>query len=264
MSDILIKQHLKASLPPGIFWTPYNNFDELIDAITESLYPSFDNAKKTACVRDPEESLRLLDLADEYGAEFFSNLADADIIKLVKLAKTGVKDPGAGDLQNALVSAGFDVQVHSNAPFPTNPANFIGLDIPVMVAGNATAVAGNRIAVAGAFDGVEVLINGGISATVPIIAAIAGLDYMVAGNQKAVAGYHTEVENLEYGYELPGDEDRWNNVYFIGGDAMRTASGELYDIDFVDIDQVRQSEFENLVLKYGPGESWIGMFINYV
>ena len=264
MSDILVKEHLTASLPPGIFWTPYNDFNDLLDAIAEQLYPSFDNAKKTACVRDPEESLRLLDLADEYGAEFFSNLTDTDIIKLVKLAKTGVKCPGAGDMQNALVSAGFDVQVHSNAPKPTNPANFIGPDIPVMVAGNVAAVAGNRIAVAGAFDGVDVLINGRTVGTLPIVSSVAGVNFMVAGNRQAVAGYHTETEKIEFGYELPENEDRWNNVYFIGGDALRTPDGELYDINFVDIDQTRQNEFENLILKYGPGDGWAGMFINYV
>ena len=265
MSDLLLQQHLESSLPPGIFWTPYNNLSELLDAITEQLTPYYDSALKTACIRNPEESLRLLDLADEYAAEFFSDLSDENIIKLVKLAKTGVKEPGAGDLQNALVSAGFDVQVHSNAPAPTNPANFIGPEIEIMVAGNETAVADNENAYAGSFGGIDrVLINGETMATVPIVESGADVEWMVADNETAIADYHTETEELEFDYELPENEDRWNNIYFIGGDVTRTASGELTYIAFVDIDQTRQTEFENLILKYGAADGWAGMFINYV
>ena len=264
MFEALIRQHLESSLPPGLFWIPQNDFSDLIDALVDQFEPSYQLAVNTRNIRDPEESDRLLDLADEYAAEFFSNLTDDQIIALVKQAKKGVKEPGAGDLEAALVAAGFPVQVHSNSPFPTNPANFIGDNIPFMVAGNISSVAGNKMAQAGTHSGVDLLINGLVRATIPITQAVAGNQNMVAGNQKAVAGYFEETQEVDFSFLLPSDPDRWNQIYFIGGDDTRAPSGEITNIDFVDIDQERQTEFENLILKYGPGDGWAGLFINYV
>lgn len=264
MFESLLRQHFESSLPPGLFWIPQNDFSDLIDALVDQFEPFYELAVNTRNIRDAGESDRLLDLADEYAAEFFSNLSDDEIIALVKQAQKGVKQPGAGDLEAALVAAGFPVQVHSNAPFPTNPANFIGDSIPFMVAGNATSVAGNKNAQAGNHAGVDLLINGLVRATIAITLAVAGNQNMVAGNQKAVAGYFEETQEVEFSFLLPSDPDRWNQIYFIGGDETRTGSGELTDIEFVDIDQERQTEFENLVLKYGPGDGWAGLFINYV
>lgn len=264
MYENLIREHLKSSLPPGIFWTPYNNFSDLLDALTDQLTPYFERAIKTACIRDPQDSERYLDLADEYAAEFFSSLSEQEIRDLTTQMKIGVTEPGAGDLQAALNNSGFPVQVHSNAPKPTNPINFIGDDIPVMVADNIEAVADNENAYAGSFPGVDVLINGLVKATVSVVLSGADVGFMVADNENAVADYYEDTEAAEFSFMLPEDPDRWNNVYFIGGDDDRSVDGELISIEYVEIPQERQTEFENLILKYGPGDGWCGLFINYV
>lgn len=264
MSKELIRQHLESSLPPGIFWTPYGDLSSLLDALAEVLEPYYQDALNTADIRDPDKSVRILDLADEFAAEFFSNLTEDEIRCLVKAAKKGVTEPGAGDLELALNSAGFPVQIHSNAPVPKDPGSLIGDAIPFMVAGNIQAVAGNKFAQAGTFEGAEILINGLILATVPIVQSVAGNPAMVAGNQAAVAGYFENVQDFEFDFVLPDDPERWNQVYFVGGDAERAPDGEIITIEPVDIPAERQNEFENFILKYGPGDGWAGLFINYV
>lgn len=265
MYEELLKEHLKSSLPPGIFWTPYGDFSSLIDALAERLAPFYEMAVATACIRSPEETYLLDDLIDEYGVEIFSTLTDEEKRALLKLAKKGVKEPGLGDLQVALQSAGFPVQVHRNGPTATNPANFIGDAIPAMVADNESSVADNEDAYAGNIGGIDVLVNGLVQATVPIVEATAGYENMVADNEVAVADYFEDFELVSFGYDLTVDDaTRWNQVYFIGGDATRAVDGELIDVLYVDIPSERKNEFELLVLKYGPGEGWAGLFINYV
>lgn len=265
MYEALIKEHLKSSLPPGIFWTPYGDFDSLLDAMAERLSPFYEQALATACIRRPDDTHLLNDLTDEYGVEIFSTIPDDEIRMILKLAKAGVKEPGAGDLQSALQSAGFPVQVHRNGPVATNPENFIGDEIPAMVADNETSVADNEDAYAGNIGGIPVLVNGLVQASVPVVEATAGYENMVADNEIAVADYFTTFELISFGYDLTVDDDtRWNQVYFIGGDATRAIDGELIDVLYVDIPLERKNEFELLVLKYGPGEGWAGLFINYV
>jgi len=263
-STDLIKEQLKASLPPGIFWTPKLDFDELLTAIAEQLAPYYDRAVDVMETRCPETSQRILDLADESGVDIFSTLTPEQIIMLVKLADNGVKEPGAGDLQKALNDAGFGVQVHVNSPVPRDPGALIGDDIPFMVADNENAVADNEEAIAGTFAGAAVLVNGLVLATLPVVESAADDEDMTADSEKAVADYFEESEQFSFDAMLPEDADRWNQIYFIGGDAVRTLDGEIQTIDDFDIPIERKNEFENLILKYGPADGWAGLFINYV
>ena len=264
MYEALIREHLAASLPPGLFWTPYNDFDLLLEAVSDRLASFYELAIATAAIRRPEDTILSEDLADEYGVEIFSALTDDELRRLLSLSKKGVKEPGLGDLQEALNSAGFDVQIHRNGPTSTNPENFIGENIPAMSAGNETSVADNENAYAGSFGGIDVLINGLIQATIPIVESTAGWENMVADNESAVAGYFEDLETIDFDFDIGGSDERWNNVYFIGGDATRASDGELIEVEYVNILETRKTEFESLVLKYGPAEGWAGLFINYV
>jgi len=266
MSDtVLIRQHLESSLPPGDFWESKGDFSLLLDGMSEILTDFYANAKQTACIRDVFDTNLILDLADEYGFDIFSTLTDSEIRNLVNAYKVGVKEPGVGDFELALQRAGFDVQVHRNGPTPASPFTFLGTGIPFAVDGNETSVDGNENAIDGTFPGGYILVNGNIFATIPLYSSVDGNENMVDGNELAVDGYFTEVENLEYSIILPVNSDRWNNIYFICGDVTRDGiTGEIVAIAETDVPLSRQLEFETLVLKYGPGEGWAGMIINYV
>lgn len=266
MSDIdIVRANLEAALPPGSFWQSKNDFALLLDALAEEMGPFYTDAKKTACIRNVETTNLILDLADEYGVDVFSDLLEAEIRAYTAAAKKGVKEPGAGDLQSALNTAGFDVQVHRNGPTPTSPFTYLGEGIPFMVDGNESSVDGNENAIDGEFEGGEILVNGPIAATLPIYSSVDGHEDMVDGNENAVDGYFTETADFEYQAVLPLDQSRWNNIYFIGGDVTRDPiTGEITNIEQADVPADRKTEFETQILKYGPGEGWAGLIINYV
>jgi hypothetical protein len=263
-SVTLLREHLECSFPPGFFWTPHGDFSLLLDAIAEVLAPYFDAAEAVKSIRRADGTTLINDLAEESGVDIFSTISDANLRMLVKSAQAGVTEPGLGDFENALIAAGFDVQVHRNGPQSTSPFTYLGDAIPFACAGNETSVAGNENAVAGSYTGGYILVDGNIFPTLPVYDAVAGNENTVAGNNYANAGYFSGFADISFAYELPLDQTRWNYIYFIGGNVTRDGTtGEITSILQADVPAERQGELESIILKYGPAEGWAGMVINY-
>lgn len=170
---------------------------------------------------------------------------------------------GQGDdyIQEVLNNAGFDVQVHENNP-AVDPDLFLN-SIPIMVAGGPAAFAGNDQAFAGKTGG-DLLVNGPILTNIPVYNSVAGALNMSAGNDFAVAGQFTKFGTVDKIYQIPDDPDLWGGFFFIGGDATRNGANELTAIENVNIPVERKSEFIRLILKIKPGQSWVGLMVNYV
>lgn len=169
-------------------------------------------------------------------------------------------------LQGILQDAGFDVQVHENNP-KIDPDIFISAQF-VMTCGMSTAVCGNDDAYAGRTGGF-ILANGFVPDSSDLRDYLMtcggdGFDNVTAGQSVAVCGYFEQFIITPKSYSIPDDSDYWDNVFFIGGDATRDpVTHELTAIETVDIDIDRQSEFEKLILKIKPVNTWAGMLINY-
>ena len=262
-TDCLLK-NLKSSLPPGALWTPKGDSETLFISMAESFEEIYETILNVSKIRFPDDSVRYLDLADEFGVDFFGASTEDDIRLLIRQAQKGVKCPGAGDLQKALNDAGFDVQVHRNGPTSINPASFLGGNIPFACDGNEKSVDGNEMAIDGVLGGGDILVNGSIIATRPLYRACDGNEVMCDGNKYALDGYFESVQDFEYQNVLGNEPDYWNNVYFIGGDVTRNpTTGAIISILQADVPSDMRNEFESLILKYGPGEGWAGMLINY-
>jgi hypothetical protein len=170
-------------------------------------------------------------------------------------------------LQSILQDAGFDVQVHENNP-KVDPDNFIS-GLFVMTCGMTTAVCGNDDAYAGKTGGF-ILANGFLPDSSDLrdylmVCGGDGFDNVTAGQSIAVCGYFEQFIIIPKTYEIPDDSDYWDFVFFIGGDATRDpVTHELTFIETVTIDSSRQSEFEKLILKIKPVNTWAGMLIDYI
>ena len=84
---------------------------------------------------------------------------------------------------------------------------------------------------------------------------ICGNSNAVCGNANAVSGGFTGIQIELIKYEIPSDPDTWPYFWYIG------------NVDFgvpVDIPIERKEEFETLILKIKPRQTWVGLFINYV
>lgn len=165
----------------------------------------------------------------------------------------------AGYIQDQLCRAGFCVKVHENNP-PVNPSLLLS-GTAVMVAKGFNAFAGYETAYAGQSGG-DYLVNGGQTATKPAYYGC-GQEDLFCGGENAAAGFFEGYVNLEKIYPLPDDPDTWGAFFFIGGDATRDSNNELTSIDNVEIPNERKKEFEALIYKLKPAQTWAGYFITF-
>ena len=63
---------------------------------------------------------------------------------------------------------------------------------------------------------------------------------------------------------VPDDSDFWDFIFFVGGDATRDpVTHELTSIATVTLPIERRTEFEKLILKIKPVNTWGGIVIEY-
>lgn len=268
MADGLSRAVIDALLPDGSFWDvkPDGFFDLLLDALGENDDRIADDLCCIANIRDPFLTPILDDLEKEYGIQTDTNLTEAQRRgQLAALVYKGDNNGSKDDLQNALVAAGFDVQVHENSP-AVDPDTFLN-NIFLMVANGDNAYAGffpttpgEYTSVAGKTGG-SLLVNGKIYEQRPDYTTVAGFVY--AGNEEGIAGSYTELVQNEIIYPIPDDPNSWPFFFFVGGDATRDINGELTAIEVVDIPIQRRAIFERIILRYKPIHTWAGLMINY-
>ena len=118
MSD-LMRAVYDALLPPGSIWTPEEEkeFDQLLDGMAENSEVVRAFLADLANIRRPSKTALLDDLEKEFGIVKNDNSSDED--RRAQIAAIKFSKGGNGDkdfLENALQTAGFDVQVHNNDP----------------------------------------------------------------------------------------------------------------------------------------------------
>jgi hypothetical protein len=245
-----MKAVFDALLPDGSFWhyKPGGDFDKLISGMGDNAQAMFEFLGAIANQRDPYLTNMLSDLELEYGLLTDERLTEQDRrdqVAAIKFAK-----PGTGSytyLQDRLIAAGFDLIVTPNDP-ALDPNMFLGEDF-LMVANGYNAYAGYyesgtptlAIAGYGAAAG-ELVVNGDLFVqTVGYLMQANGGDAF-AGNEKAVAGYFLSINRTAIEYTVPEDPDRWNYIFFVGGEA----TGWPYQYDSM----IRRLRDQKVILFY--------------
>lgn len=174
MSD-LMRAVYDAIMPPGSIWTPEEakEFDQLLDGMAENSEVVRAFLADLANIRRPSKTTLLDDLEKEFGIVKNENSSDED--RRAQIAAIKFSKGGNGDkdfLEDALQTAGFDVQVHENSP-PVDPG--------LLLDAEEYAVAGHDINLAADL----------ISDDWPLV-------FFVGGN--AITGGGGEITDLAYGF----------------------------------------------------------------
>lgn len=268
MSDSLSRSVIDALLPKGSIWQvkSQGDLDNFLDGMAQNDDDIMDAIACLSVIRDPFRTPILADLEREYGVVTDLRIdEDTRRNQLASLVFQGDNNGSKDDLQNALVAAGFPVQVHENSP-AVDPDLFLN-SVPFMVAGGDNAFAGfvplsggASTAIAGKTGG-DLLVNGNIFEQVADYTSVA--NNMFAGNTEGFAGAFTEWRQDKIFYPIPDDPNSWPFFFFVGGDATRDGNGALTVIDTVDIPLEQRTVFERIILKYKPIHSWAGIIVNY-
>lgn len=264
MPDTVGHQTIEALLPGGSAWAPApgEDMDLLFEGMGLNAEEVADFLTSLAVVRDPLLTPYLEDLEKEYGIPTVTNITeDVRRMRLATIIFNGAGNGSVDDMQAALDSAGFTVQVHENSP-AVDPALFLDQSFQMFADGPA-AFAGNQDAFAARIGG-ELLVNGDIFFQTAAYEMQASGQAAFAGNGSAVAGFFNDLNLIPVEYEIPTNPDDWPLVFFIGGDATRDGSGALTAIERGEVPVEREAEFKSLVLRYKPMHSWAGLVITYV
>ena len=270
MPDTISRAIIDALIPEGSAWNvaPDGDLDHLYDGMAENVEYIVSQLSILSDIRDPSTTPILSDLEREYGISTNTNLTESQRREsLAALVFQGENNGSKDDLQSVLQAAGFDVQVHENSP-AVDPDNFLN-NIFLMVADGDNAYAGFYPTIPGVYTSIagktggSLLVNGATYIQRPDYISVANGDYMYAGNGNAYAGKYEDLTQTLVIYPIPDDPNSWPFFFFVGGDATRNVSGELTDIEFVNIPTERREEFERLILKYKPIHTWAGLMVNY-
>lgn len=260
----MIRKAINSLLPKGAFWQPKpgGQFDQYLDGKSEMWLEVKNDLAELAYIREPQLTPVLDDLERELG--FVKNDLLTEQERRDQLDAFIYETEGNGDLdtlQNTLIRAGFDLQVHANNP-AIDPSIILDQAFR-MWADSPTAFAGHQDALAGRTGG-DLLVNGNLFKQTPAIIMNAGSSVAYAGHQDAVAGRFDNYDQFKKDYFIPTDSRRWPFVFFVGGDATRNATtGALEKIDFAPIPENRRNDLDRLILKIKPLFTWAGMVINY-
>lgn len=278
-------------LPDGPLFRPApgEGLDQFLQGWAEGDVKVFEFLRGLAHIRDPYRTPVLAALEREMGQ--VPNSALTESFRRAYLAALKYSHVGNGDkdfLQDRLIQAGFDVQVHSNSP-RTDPRHFVTHHAAFsMYAGDTLSQAGEATAVAGSFQG-ELLINGDLFHSYVNYLVGAGDTLSQAGEPGMMAGNFDGTRKEPIEYEIPDDECYWPAIFFVGGpatffppsgapmfagDTLSQAgepgaqaglfSGQISDIEFVSIPNERRDQFRRLILKNKPLHSWAALIVNYV
>ena len=151
MSELL-RGAIDAILPEGGIWRVLTggDLDKLLDGSAENWGTLATYMERLATVRNPDGTLFLSELEKEFGIIPNEELTDEqrrDTLRPRVYERGG--NASKDIMQNALVSAGFDVEVYENDP------NFFPDPIFQMLAGGPNAFAGNEGAFAGVDPGIQ-------------------------------------------------------------------------------------------------------------
>ena len=292
MSDLL-KSTIEVLSPEGAAWrvAPGGDLDKTKDGQAANWETIREYLAALASVRDPQNTQFLEELETEFGIFSNSNLTDQqrrDALqpRVYERGSNGSKDV----MRNALVSAGFDVDVYENDP---------GLFIEPgwqMVAGGANAIAGRDDAFArfnpgnplkdpqdlisssfqmfcgspnafagredafAAFTGGEILVNGDVFESEKIFTSVAGRADAIAGTM--TAGEFSGFERIPVRYDVPDDPDTWSMFFFVGAPGGWRSPD--FEIAQAQIPLERRTDFRTLILKIKPVHSWAVLVVTYV
>jgi len=166
-------------------------------------------------------------------------------------------------IQDILNDNGFPVYVHEWWYYDFDFVSYVICGNSDAVCGNANAVCGNSSSQSRQtrdpnnwIDSDSVLVNK-IQYAKKLYTSyvVCGNANAVCGNANAVSGGFTGIQIELIKYEIPSDPDTWPYFWYVG------------NVDFgvpVDIPIERKEEFETLILKIKPRQTWVGLFINYV
>ena len=223
----MLKRALDAVWPRGSAWAQKagGGMEGLLLGISDSLDTVHDKLATLANIRNATRTEQLDELEIDFGISPDGTLTDD--VRRARLDARINADHTAGTrdrLEREIQAAGFDLFVYANSP-ATNPLQFTS--IYRTVAGGSKAVAGNPSAVAGVF-GSDLLVNG---------------------------------DAIEY--VLPVDPAAWPFIFFVGGVATHSGSGELTSIAIADVPGARRAELEETVLRLKGTYTWAVMVIHY-
>ena len=270
------KDTFNALMGPGPLHEPEpgGDLDLLFDGMSVNADTIAGFLSDLANVRNPRKTAIFEDLEREYGITPDENVLQVDRIdRLARKVYQGEKIDSDQDLQDALDSAGFDLQVHLNDP-AVDPALFLTQAFQ-MVAGGDTGFAGftfdgvNNDAFAGNLGG-ELLVNPEILLQSEAVLMQAGGDKAFAGyfdtivsESQATAGYFTGLNQEALTYDIP-PSGYWHMIYFVGGDATRDPNtGELTAIESGLVPNERKAELVTLILELKPLMAWCGLIITF-
>ncbi len=225
----------------------------------------------------PSTTRQLSEFEEQFGLPE-SGLSEAQ--RRVRLAAAWASTGGQSPryLEDLIQASGFDVFIHEfwdpsalPARVVRNPNVFLtsgGADI-VMRAGEVSVLCGE--------DHTDASFNGTIfddldtvcgetndpvgyplvnkirtSATITLGADDPELE---CGEPLALCGQPLSVTFGEVLYPVPSDPDLWPYFLYYGGETFP---------DLAQVDGLRRGEFEDLILKYSPGQQWLGVLVEYV
>jgi len=165
-------------------------------------------------------------------------------------------------IQDTLQGEGFDVYVHEWWVYDETFISYV-------VSGNNDARCGNDNARCGARGDIKrftvdprtlldqnVLVNNTQFAKKKYIAnVVCGNNNARCGNPSALCGANEGFIIIKVPVTIPDDPDRWVYFWYIGAETFP---------DYADIPAERQAEFETLVLRIKPRQTWVGLLINFV
>jgi hypothetical protein len=266
---MLSRDVLNALWPEGAFWQPAtgDDYDNLLEGIAENSEVVRLDMEKLRYLRDPLRTPILSDLEKEYAVIPSTGSTEAERRSRLKpvMFRRG-EIPTYDLLEDKLVEAGFDVQVHVNSP-AVDPANFLDENFQMtaggLLPGGNDAQAGEPEAQC-ARTGGELLVNGEFFEQLPNYTVLCGEPLAACGEPDALAGSFDSIQLVPILYDIPTDGGYWPLIFFVGGDATRDpVTGELTAIELADVPIERRLEFRRIILRYKPMASWAALVVTY-
>ncbi len=261
----LFEQIHKSLLPKGKAWSVKQggDFDKLLSGSADNHQIVKDFLSQLANIRNPEATLVLDDLEREFGILKNPGISEED--RRMTLKSKMFARGGAGtidDMQNALDTAGFILQVHSNSP-AVDPALFLDQNFQVILNG-PNAFIGREDAFLNRSGG-ELLVNGDIFSLSPAYESQANGATSFLGNSSANLGFFINTTQTLLTPPIPTDPDSWPFIFFVGGDATRDPiTDELTEIEIAEVDTIRRTELFKIILKIKPIYTWAGLVITFI
>ena len=293
MSD-LIRGAIDATLPEGAAWQVLTggDLDKLLNGSAENWGVVAEYLGRLATVRNPDGTLFLDELEKEFGIIPNPELTDEQRRGTLRPRVYERNGNASKDImQNALVSAGFDVEVYENDPNfftppvfqmiaggpnafagnegafagitepeiePIDPESFIG-KVFQMIAGGPNAFAGNEGAFAGLIGG-EILVNGEVFTSEKLFTSVAGRTDAVCGRMSA--GEFSGFERRAVQYEIPDDPATWPMIFMVAAPGGWNTPD--FELSQANIPLMRRNDFRTQILKIKPMHSWAVLVVTYV